>query len=112
MPCREHDALERENENSRVNYAICRLSHYFIVGSCQRQHPSGTWIDRQRRHAGCCSYSDRVWVKLIFFSAPIAKADARSVKSVNIDISQMHQSIKNLPVEKFHEMSLVFSDGD
>jgi hypothetical protein len=51
-------------------------------------------------------------LKLTFFSAPIAEADVASVKSVNIDISQMHQNIKNLPVEKSHDMTFVFSDGD
>ena len=51
-------------------------------------------------------------LKLIFFSAPIAEADVGSVKSVSMDISEMHQSIKNLPVEKLHDMTFVFSDGD
>jgi hypothetical protein len=51
-------------------------------------------------------------LKLIFFSAPIAEADVGSVKSVSMDISEMHQNIKNLPVEKFHDMSFVFSEGD
>ena len=51
-------------------------------------------------------------LKLIFFSAPIAAADAGSVKSVSMDISEMHQNIKNIPVEKFHDMTFVFSNGD
>ena len=51
-------------------------------------------------------------LKLIFFSAPIAVADVGSVKSVSIDISEMHRNIKNLPVEKLHDMTFVFSDGD
>jgi hypothetical protein len=51
-------------------------------------------------------------LKLTFFPAPIAEADVASVKSVNIDISQMHQNIKNLPVEKSNDMTSVFSDGD
>ena len=49
---------------------------------------------------------------LIFFSAPIAVADVGSVKSVSMDISEMHQNIKNIPVEKFHDMTFVFSNGD
>jgi hypothetical protein len=49
-------------------------------------------------------------LKLIFFSAPIAVADARVVKSVSMDISEMQQSIKNLPVQKLHDMTFVFSD--
>jgi len=111
MPCREHDALERENENSRVNDGICRLSHHFIVGSCQRQLPAGLGSTDNGVMPVVVVILIGVWVKLIFFSAPIAKADARSVKSVNIDISQMHQNIKNLPVEKFHEMSLAVHTG-
>ncbi len=51
-------------------------------------------------------------LKLIFFSAPIAVADVGSVKSVSTDISEMHQNIKNIPVEKFHDMTFVFSNGD
>ena len=51
-------------------------------------------------------------LKLIFFSAPIAVADVGSVKSVSMDISEMHQNIKNIPVEKFHDMTFVFSNGD
>jgi hypothetical protein len=49
-------------------------------------------------------------LKLIFFSAPIAVAHTGVVKSVSMDISEMRQSIRNLPVEKLHDMTLVFSD--
>ena len=47
---------------------------------------------------------------LIFFSAPIAVADARVLKSVSMDISEMQQTAKNLPVEKFHDMTFVFPE--
>ena len=50
-------------------------------------------------------------LKLTFFSDPIAAADVGSAKSVRIDISEMHQNIKNLPVEKIHDMTFVFSNG-
>jgi hypothetical protein len=50
-------------------------------------------------------------LKLTFFSGPIAVADVGSVKSVSVDISEMHQNIKNLPVEKLHDMTFVFSNG-
>ena len=50
-------------------------------------------------------------LKLTFFSAPIAAADVGSAKSVRMDISEMHQNIKNLPVEKIHDMTFVFSNG-
>jgi hypothetical protein len=53
-----------------------------------------------------------VGVKLIFFTAPTAEADPLSLKSVGVDVSQLHQNVKNLPVQKFHDMSFVFSDGD
>ena len=52
-----------------------------------------------------------IGVKLIFFSGPIAAADVGSAKSVSMDISEMHQNIKNLPVEKVHDMTFVFSSG-
>ena len=51
-------------------------------------------------------------VKLIFFSTPIAEADARSVVGMNIDITQIHRNVRNLPMEKFPDMTFVFSDGD
>jgi len=47
---------------------------------------------------------------LIFFSAPITVADASVVKRASVDISEMQQSIRNLPVEKLHDMTFVFSD--
>ena len=47
---------------------------------------------------------------LIFFSAPITVADARVVQRGSVDISEMQRTIKNLPVEKVHDMTFVFSD--
>lgn len=51
-------------------------------------------------------------LNLVFFSAPIAEADVGSVKNVSMEVSEMQRNIKNLPVEKFHDMTFVFSDGD
>ena len=50
-------------------------------------------------------------LKLTFFSGPIAAADVASVKSVSMDVFELHQNIKNLPVEKLHDMTFVFSNG-
>jgi hypothetical protein len=50
-------------------------------------------------------------LKLTFFSAPIAAAVVGSTKSVSIDVSEMQHKIKNLPVENFHDMTFVFSNG-
>ncbi len=50
-------------------------------------------------------------LKLAFFSAPIVAADVGSAKRVSIDVSEMHHQIKNLPVENFHDMTFVFSNG-
>jgi hypothetical protein len=47
---------------------------------------------------------------LIFFSAPITVADASVVQRGSVDISEMQRTIKNLPVEKVHDMTFVFSD--
>ena len=47
---------------------------------------------------------------LIFFSAPINVADASVVTRGSVDISEMQRTIKNLPVEKVHDMTFVFSD--
>ena len=47
---------------------------------------------------------------LFFFSAPITVADASVVKGEGVNISEMQRSIKNLPVEKFRDMTFVFSD--
>ena len=49
-----------------------------------------------------------IGMKLPFFAAPLAEADSRSIKDVSVDVSPMHQNIENLPVQKFHDMTLVF----
>jgi hypothetical protein len=46
-------------------------------------------------------------VKLFFFPAPIAEADAGEVKSSSLNILQMHH--KGLPVQKISDMTFVFS---
>jgi hypothetical protein len=51
-------------------------------------------------------------VKLIFFTAPPAEAVALSVGSVGVDVSQLQQNARNLPVQKFHDMSFVFPDRE
>ena len=47
-------------------------------------------------------------VKLAFFSAPKAAADLASTGSVDVSVLQT----KNLPVQKIHDMTFVFSDSD
>ena len=51
-------------------------------------------------------------LKVLFFSAPLAEADLRSVRSVGMDIYQMHQNKKNLAEQKIHDMTFVFSEAD
>jgi len=53
-----------------------------------------------------------VGVKLIFLPVPSAEADLLSIKSVGMDVSQLHQNVENLPVQKFHDLSLVFPESD
>ena len=45
-------------------------------------------------------------VKLFFFSSPIAEANVDAVSGVRMDISQMHQNVRNLPVQSVHDMSV------
>jgi hypothetical protein len=47
-------------------------------------------------------------VKLILLTAPTAEADSLSIKGVSVNMSQMDQISGNLPVQKFHDMTLVF----
>jgi len=47
-------------------------------------------------------------VKLFFFPAPIAEADASGVEIPSMNVLQMHH--KGLPVQKVSDMSFVFSD--
>ena len=47
-------------------------------------------------------------VKLTFFSTPKAAADAASTGSVDVSVLQT----KMFPVQKIHDMTFVFSDGD
>ena len=51
-------------------------------------------------------------LKLTFFSAPPAEADARSVESLHMDVSQLQRNIENLPEHKMNDMTFVFSEGD
>ena len=51
-------------------------------------------------------------VKLIFFTEPIAEAKVLSLKSMGMNISELHRNTKNLPVQTIHDMTFVFSDGD
>jgi hypothetical protein len=51
-------------------------------------------------------------LKLTFFSASSADANAHLNESVRMDVSHMQQSIKNLPEQKMHDMTFVFSEGD
>jgi len=51
-------------------------------------------------------------VTLIFFLAPTAEANLSRSKGVSMDISEVQRSTKNLPVQKIHDMTFVFSDGD
>ena len=54
-------------------------------------------------------------VKMFFFSAPTAEADIHAGPSASMDILQLHidhPNRNNLPVQKMHDMSFVFSDSD
>jgi hypothetical protein len=51
-------------------------------------------------------------LKLTFFSAPSADANAPLNESVRMDVFHMQRSIKNLPEQKMHDMTFVFSEGD
>jgi hypothetical protein len=53
-----------------------------------------------------------VSVKLFFLSGLIAAADVGANRSASVDLSEMHHKLKNLPVEKIHDMTFVFSNGD
>ena len=53
-------------------------------------------------------------VKMFFFSAPTAEADIHAGPSASMDILQLHidhPNRNNLPVQKMHDMSFVFSDS-
>jgi hypothetical protein len=49
--------------------------------------------------------------KLFFFSAPPAEATPNTAKSSSMDISKMQENL-NLPIQKMHDMTFVYSDGD
>jgi hypothetical protein len=54
-------------------------------------------------------------VKLFFFPAPAAEADMHAVESSNMNVHQMHidhPSRNNLPVQKMHDMTFVYSDSE
>ena len=49
--------------------------------------------------------------KIVFFSSSIAGANADAVETISLDISKMPVN-NDLPVQKFHDMTFVFSDAD
>jgi hypothetical protein len=51
-------------------------------------------------------------VKLIFFTDPAAEAKVLSLESMSMNISELHRNTTNLPVQKIHDMTFVFSDGE
>jgi hypothetical protein len=56
-------------------------------------------------------------VKLMFFSGPTAVAKVNAVQSSSTDVPKMHVDktrppYRELPIEKIHDMTFVFSDGD
>lgn len=56
-----------------------------------------------------------IGVKLFFFPAPAAQADTPAVAGASMDVLQMHRdhrNIKDLPLQRLHDMTFVFSDGD
>jgi hypothetical protein len=50
-------------------------------------------------------------VKLFFFSAPAAEANADAVKVTSIDVAKIPVA-SGLPAQKLHDMTFVFSDSD
>ena len=53
-------------------------------------------------------------MKMFFFSAPTAEADIHAGPRASMDILQLHidhPNRNNLPVQKMHDMSFVFSDS-
>jgi len=53
-----------------------------------------------------------IGMKLMFATAPTAAADPPSIKVVGVDISRLHQTARNLPVQQFQDMALVFPVSD
>jgi hypothetical protein len=50
-------------------------------------------------------------VKLFLFPAPAAEANTNIGRNIGIDVSEMHKNL-NLPEQKLHDMTFVFSDAD
>jgi hypothetical protein len=53
-----------------------------------------------------------VGVKLFFFPPATALAAVDAGASSSMNVLQMHIDHPNLPVQRTHDMSVVFSDGD
>jgi hypothetical protein len=77
-----------------------------------RSQPRGIVMRAHRVIAVIAAILVGVGVKLIFFTAPAAEADTLSIRTVGVDVSQFHRNVESLPVQTFHDMSLVFADGD
>ena len=52
-------------------------------------------------------------IKLVFFSAPAAEANIHAIPKVSVLQTPIDAAdIRNLPMQKLHDMTFVFSDGD
>jgi hypothetical protein len=54
-------------------------------------------------------------VKLFFFSASTADANSHAVSHASMNVLQMHidhPNIHDLPAQKMHDMTFIFSDND
>jgi hypothetical protein len=51
-------------------------------------------------------------VKLFFFPTPAVEADTLAASMNVLQMHKDHPNIKNLPVQKTHDMTFVFSESD
>jgi hypothetical protein len=51
-------------------------------------------------------------MKLFFFPAPAAEADTPAASVNVLQMHKDHPNMKNLPVQKTHDMTFVFSESD
>ena len=51
-----------------------------------------------------------VGLKLIFFTAPTAESVSIPIKSVGVNVSQLHQNSNDLPAENVRGVPLTFGD--
>ena len=107
MPVRETRFWKEEKSSKQTGYTLPKITQ----SSWRRKSPNSQRRKAMRRNSIITLLAVVVigaGLKVALLSTPPAQA-VPAFKSKGLDIQQMQQNITNLPVQKIHDMTFVFS---